>query len=482
MNILVANPPNQKVKNVVRDLLYGCWCAGRRIGGMQMPPLNLLYAATTLKQAGHQVTVLDGLFDEALYEEVKKRFSTFDIVAVLSSTNSFKADVEFLQDIKQIHPRIISVVFGSHASFMPEHCLNEPAVDIIIRREPEMILRNLVATLESQGPLDQVRGIGYKENNRHMLTELFPFIENLDDLPIADRSLLSQRVDYFNPVVQNVPYTTMQTSRGCPARCNFCTVPSFYGKKIRYRSAESVLTELRMLTQMGYREIFFRDETFSVYQDRNRAICQGMIDENLNLSWICNARVDMIDEQDLALMKKAGCHLVKFGVESGDQEILDRIKKGITLEDTRRAFDICHRLNIDTHAHVMLGCPGETVDTIRRTITFVKEIDPGFVSFGIHTPYPGTELFSQVVTSQPEIFDGSGASMDKLHVKGFFNESFTDLSKEDLERWVKRAYRSFYFRPAYLFKRLFMIQNIGQFVRFLIAGSNIFSFSVERES
>ncbi len=481
MNVLVLNPPSQKIKNIVRDLIYGCWCGGKRIGGMQMPPLNLLYAATVLKQDGHHVTFLDGSVDEEQYKRVKQRFKDFKVVAILSSTNSFQADVNFLKEIKIINPAIVSVLFGSHPTFMAKHCLREECVDIIVRREPEFILRNLVNAIEKGKELKEVKGIGYREKEDVIFNDVCPFIENLDELPMPDRDLLPEKVDYFNPVIKRMPYTTMQTSRGCPARCNFCTVPSFYGKKIRYRSAESVLRELKILSDRGYKEIFFRDETFSAYKERNREICEGIFLQGLDLTWICNARVDMIDKEDLTLMKRAGCHLVKFGVESGNQEILENIRKGITVEQTRQAFAICHELRIDSHAHVMLGCPGETNQTIEKTLAFIKEIDPTFVSFGIHTPYPGTELFAEVAIKHPEIQDGTDASMDKLHIKGFFNESFTNLKKEELEAWIKKAYRAIYFRPSYLFKRLRSIQSFSEFMRLVIAGSNIFSFATESE-
>ncbi len=482
MNILIINPPSKKIKNVVRDLIYGCWCAGRRIGGMQTPPLNLLYSASVLKQAGHQIVLVDGGVDDDGYEEAKGKFKEFQMVAMLSSTNSFRLDVDFLKEIKKINPEIVSVLFGSHPSFMPEHCLRESTVDIIVRREPEFILKNLANAIEQSEDWGQVQGIGYREDEKFVFTDLHPFIEDLDQLPIPDRGFLPENIDYFNPVVKRMPYATMQTSRGCPASCNFCTVPSFYGKKIRCRSAESVLRELELLSHQGYKEVFFRDETFSVYKDRNVKICQGIIEKKLDLTWICNARVDMVDKESLELMKKAGCHLIKFGVESGNQKILENIKKGINLSQTSKAFEICHDLKIDTHAHVMLGCPGETNETIKETLRFVKDLDPTFVSFGIHTPYPGTELFEKVACDHPEIKDGSDASMEKLHVKGFFNESFTSLKKQELELWVKRAYRIFYFRLSYLLRRLFSIRSFGELMRILIAGSNIFSFAVEKDA
>ena len=480
MKILILSPANKGIKNVVRDFMYGCWCSGRRIGGMQMPPLNLLYVATVLKENGHNVELVDAGMDYASYEDVKKRARDFGAVVILSSTNSFKMDIESLKELKRLNPYIKTIIFGSHPTFMSEYCLREDCVDIIVRREPEFIIRDVVNALSRNEIWENVKGIGYKNNGKMVLNEFYPFIDDLDKLPIPDRSFLPKNIDYFNPVVKRMPYTTMQTSRGCPARCNFCTVPAFFGKKIRCRSAKNVVKEIKMLCTMGYREIFFRDETFTVYKKRNKEICEMLIKDRVDVTWICNARIDMIDKNDVVLMKRAGCHMIKFGVESGNQNILENINKGITLEQTREAFKICHEVGMDTHAHVMLGCPGESKETIKETINFIKEIDPTTASFGIHTPYPGTELFNRIALEYPEIKDGSDASLEKLHIKGFFNESFTDLQKEELEKYVRRAYRMFYFRLGYLFKRFLSINSFNELMRWAIAGSNIFGFGTEK--
>ncbi|MBL7196588.1 MAG: radical SAM protein [Candidatus Omnitrophica bacterium] len=480
MKVLILSPGNKRIKNVVRDLVYGCWCAGRRIGGTQMPPLNLLYVATILKDSGHNIKFVDAGVDYASYEDAKKRMADFEAVIILSSTNSFKMDLETLIEIKNLNPSIKTIVFGSHSTFMPQSCLREKCIDIIIRREPEFIVRDVINALDRKENWREVYGIGYKQNGNAMLNEFYPFL-NMNELPIPDRNLLPRNIDYFNPLVKRMPYTTMQTSRGCPGECNFCTVPYFYGRQVRYRIANNVIDEVTTLQGLGYKEIFFRDETFSAFKKRNKEICEKLIKNNNDVTWICNARIDLISEEDIALMKKSGCHMIKFGVESGNQQILDNIKKSITVEQTRTIFQISHKLGMNTHAHVMLGCPGETKETIQETLRFVKEIDPTTASFGIHTPYPGTELFNKVAIVHPEIKDGVEASMEKLHIKGFFNEIFTELSKEELEKCVRKAYRTFYFRLGYLLKRLFSINSFNELIRWSIAALNIFSFGVNKD-
>ena len=300
---------------------------------------------------------------------------------------------------------------------------------------------------------------------------------DLDDLPIPDRSLLPSGVSYFNPVVKRLPYTTMQTSRGCPGRCIYCTSPAFYGNRYRFRSIPKVVEELREIVRLGYREVFFRDETFTVGRERVREICEAMLAEGLNLKWIANGRVDLVDEPTMRLMKRAGCHMLNFGVETGDDEILKVYRKGATCDQAREAFRAARAAGLSTHAHIIFGGPGETQQTIEKTIRFVKSIRPSLASFGILTPYPGTSLFDMVAEKRPEIRDGSDSNMDNLHVEGFYSEDICQMSGEALSRAVVRAYRQFYLRPLYLLGRLFGSRSLEEVMIQVIAGLNVFQFA-----
>jgi radical SAM superfamily enzyme YgiQ (UPF0313 family) len=354
-------------------------------------------------------------------------------------------------------------------------------VDFIVLGEPEETLRELTKLIVDGGDIRKVRGIGYREEDSAItLTPARPFL-NLDDLPIPDRSLLPVGVDYFNPVVKRVPYTTMQTSRGCPGRCIFCTAPSFYGKKYRFRSAAHVLEELRLVKRLGFQEVFFRDETFTALRTRNLELCEAMIRENLDLSWIANARVDLVDRESLKLMKRAGCHMVKFGVENGSDEILQAYHKGTTTAQAVKAFQLTKEVGLEAHAHFMIGGPGETLETIQKTIDFAKRLNPTTASFGILTPYPGTRLFSMVAEKHPEIRDGSESNMDNLHVTGFYSDSICGLTGTTLSRAVVGAYRQFYLRPIYVLRRLAKIRSLDQVVILGIAGLNILQYALTGE-
>ncbi|OAN49297.1 B12-binding domain-containing radical SAM protein [Paramagnetospirillum marisnigri] len=480
-NALFLKPPlsGAGARNVVRDFLYGCWCNGRRIGGMQMPPLTELTACTHARQDGVEPVFLDALVEPERFQAlIDTRFEGFFAVAVMSSTQSFRQDVETLERVKALNPGIKAILFGSHPTFMPEYCLQETVVDYLVLREPEDTLRELLGALTRGEPVDELAGLALRHpDGSARINEHRAFV-TMDNLPIPDRTLLPAGADYFNPVVKRLPYTTMQTSRGCPARCNYCTAPTFYGNKTRVRSAEKVLEEMREIKRLGYREIFFRDETFSAYKGRNFKIFEGMAAEGMDFSWIANARVDMIDEDSMRAMKKAGCHMLKFGVETGSDEMLVTYKKGTTTDQARWAFAKAREVGLDTHAHIIFGGPGESLDTIRQTIAFVKEIRPSTVTFGILTPYPGTEIFDMVAEKQPEILDGSGSNMENLHTSGFFNESLCGLSGDELSRQIVRAYREFYVRPGYLLERLSKIRSFEELMISLVAGANVMQFAL----
>jgi len=203
-----------------------------------------------------------------------------------------------------------------------------------------------------------------------------------------------------------------------------------------------------------------------------------MISEKIGLSWIANGRVDMIDREVMRSMKEAGCHLIKFGVESGDDTILKNLNKGTTISQAEEVFRIAREEKLDTHAHIVFGAPGETIETVRKTVEFVKKIRATTVSFGILTPYAGTELFEQVAAFSPEIRDGSMSTMENLHVEGFFSEKLCGLSGDVLSHEITRAYRHFYIRPGYLLERLASLRSWDELMVSLIAGLNVFQFAL----
>lgn len=396
MKILVLNPSSKFTKNVVRDVLYGCWCKGKRIGGASVPPFALLSVATVLKKNGLDVTFLDAVAEQIPFNELVNIGIKYDIIIISSATMSYVEDTFLLEKIKRKKNEIISIVFGAHPTFQPEAALETEMVDFIILGEPEKNIKELIVYLKEGRDYSDLPGIGYRKGQNKKINEI-EYIKDLDELPFLDVDMLPKNIHYFNPLIKRMPYITTTASRGCPGRCTFCTAPFFYGPKIRFKTDEKLLNEMEYYSSKGYREIYFRDETFIIKNKRDKMFCEKLIKRNLDLTWICNVRIGMVDYEDIVYMKKAGCHLIKTGVESGSQEILDNVKKGITIKQTKQFFKWTHEIGIDTHAHVMLGMPGETKETIEKTIDFVMEIAPTTATFGICTPYPGSPLFNEVL-------------------------------------------------------------------------------------
>lgn len=485
MKVMVLIPSSCFSKNVARDLIYGCWCKGKRIGGIKFPPIPQLLVATVLKQFGHDVVLLDAAAKKISFEYLKQEIQKgYRCIIILTSTMTVREDVALLNELKKRNRNLRSIVFGSHPTFMPYASLTYPGIDFIARGESEYIIRDLVNALDIGGlSWRAVKGIGYLDSaGRVILNDPYPFINNLDELPIPDRTMLASGIDYFNPLVKRMPYTTAFTSRGCPGRCIFCSSPAFYGKTIRFRSAESVLEELEIIQKLGYREVFFRDEIFTVSQERTIGICEGILKKKIDISWICSARVGSVSKEMMGLMKKAGCHMLRFGVESGVQEILDNIKKDISIGEIRNTFSWAHEIGMDTHAHLMVGMPGDTQENIARTIQFVKDLNPTVVTFGICTVYPGTELFDIVKNKYPEIGDGSESNLGRLHTEGFYNHVFTSLSNEALAKNIRRLYGAFYLRPAYILKWIMKLGSLDELKRVALAATEVLDFVFRGDS
>lgn len=477
-NILTLIPPTLSGGNTIRDVLYGCWCKGRRIGGGTIPPLTLLSVASALKKNGHFVRLVDADGEKKTLEDIKKDIKGFDLVIVLTSSMSFKEDAKVLAELKKENPRITTSAFGSHPTFMPEACFNADGIDILVRYEPEFIYRELADALQKKaGAWKIINGIAFRDSEGIHVNEPYPFIENLDDLPIPDRHLLNRNLVYFNPLVKRLPYTTSITSRGCPGKCTFCTAPAFTGSKVRHNSADYVLREMEYLLTSGFKEIYYRDETFSFFPQRNKIICETILARKMDVSWLCNVRVGTIKRDMLSLMKKAGCHTIKAGVESGVQEILDKSQKNIKLKDTEDLFRWARELGIATHAHVMLWMPGENKDTMRKTTDFVISLKPTTVDFGICTPYPGAVLFNDILSAHKELKDKMDIDWEMLHTSGHMNKYFTDLTPQELEDGIFKAYRKFYLRPNYIFlciKRV--LCDVKELAKVVKAGFNVLLF------
>jgi radical SAM superfamily enzyme YgiQ (UPF0313 family) len=262
---------------------------------------------------------------------------------------------------------------------------------------------------------------------------------------------------------KRLPAVSMVTSRGCPGKCTFCYQP--YGSLQRQRSPKKIFEEVMYLVKnYGIREISFYDDNFTTQKPRVREFCQMLIDNKVDLTWSCFSRVDWADLNLLKIMKQAGCHQIMYGIESGDQRILDTIRKETTPEKIKRAAKWTKEVGIDVRATFMLGNPGETEETMRNTIDFAIELDPEYVVFNVPSPNPGTQMYDWAVKSgvlreqKWEEFDLTTPTLQ-----------LDSVSQEKVQEYYKLAYRRFYLRPSFMFKRLLRIRNLND-IRNLFAG------------
>ncbi|MEW6033644.1 MAG: radical SAM protein [Chloroflexota bacterium] len=405
------------------------------------PPLLLSYAAAFLRSRGHEVRLLDAQADPhtvpqflAAVKEWSPDFVVFD-----TSTPSFSNDARVAAELKRAVPcRIVFV--GPHVSALPVESMRTEPLDAVVVGEYELSLAEYV---EKGG--DGTLGICYRKNGEVVLNPGRPYIEDLDSLPFPARDLMHNE-RYFDPLLIH-PFTFVLGGRGCPYRCTFCNWPQVMtGRTYRVRSARNIADELEMLDRTyGFKSYLFNDDTFTANRKHAISVAEEVIARGLRLEWGCYSRADNTDREMLEKLRDAGCFLLKVGVESGNQEILDRSKKGYKLERVTQGVKLMKELGFNVHCTFALGLPGETRKTIEETIAFAIKLAPTTVQFSTVVPFPKTELYDYLKAN------GCLATEDwDQYMPVYPIIQYPDLSAQELVGAVRRAYRKYYFRPAYV--------------------------------
>jgi radical SAM superfamily enzyme YgiQ (UPF0313 family) len=314
---------------------------------------------------------------------------------------------------------------------------------------------SLLELLSGKNPTE-IKGIGYKDDGKIIINPPRDIIPDIDVFPFPAYDLLP--MDKYYPAsggYKRKPSLGMITSRGCPGRCTFCK-GNVLGERIRFRSAKKIIEEIIFLQKnFGIKDIAFYDDTFTTNKQNVKDFCDLILKNNLDLTWSCFSRVDTVDQDLLQIMKRAGCHQLMYGVESADKEILKNINKRITLEKVKDTIGATKKAGIDTRLAFMIGNPGETEETIKKTIKYAISLDPDLVSFNITTPYPGTEMFAWAEKNNFLIHK----NWEEYDLSRPVMELPTVSSKKVLE-YYKKAYRQFYLRPSYIFKRLLKLKSL----------------------
>ena len=427
------------------------------------PPLGLASLAAVLEKKDYKVEILDASALQLSENEIVKKADSADVIGITAMTPTINSAIRIAKGIKQKNPNSTIILGGPHATILPEEILNNvPEIDIIVRGEGEETIVELCDALENDQSIENIHGITYRNNSTIKNTPSRPPIMNLNSLPFLAYHLLPlDKYKLHPPHGREYPFMALLASRGCPYNCIFCS-KSVFGSKFRGQSPERIVDEIVYLKEhFGIKEIAFYDDVFTLNQKRIMQFVKELKERNLDIPWTCEARVNLVTEELLKEMKKAGCYMVAYGIESGNQMILNNLRKKITIEQIKSAIEATRKAGIQSVGYFMLGSPGETPETIRQTIDFARSLDIDFAQFSVTTPFPGTDLYDLYLDSgnkNTKWADFIYASLKSSSAPVFETES---LSKEDLQEWNAKAYKEFYLRLSYIWKRFIGMRSIG---------------------
>lgn len=451
MNVLFFTPPTKD------SFVRLGRCGGKSKGGEKWPPVKLMFAAGAIRDIA-RVKILDAdatMGEKEFLDEVKEFEPNALVFEPTPGTIAYEE--KCIEMIKKDFPRASALALGGFATpIAREILMNFKNIDFVIDGESENTLKEFVKTNGKTA----VKGMWYQNNGAPVFFGKREMMENLDDLAFPAHDLIDKKI-YDTPLIKRHPFTITESSRGCPYPCIFCNAHFMDGKVPRFRSPERMIEEMKFIQECGFKEVKFNDETFTFNKERTLKFTKMMRNEKIDIAWKCNTRADRLDEEILESMAQAGCHTIFMGVESVDPKILKYYRKGVSAKQVENAVRIAKKNKIRTVLHFIFGAPDETWDTIRTSIRFACRVNPDFVGFNVLTPYPGTEVFSDL-RKRKLIVSSDWGIFDQSHTAGIRTKN---LSPEDLEKASKIANKEFYFRPSYIMKRLADIKNPHAFKR-----------------
>lgn len=478
MRILLINPPFNRLKGAKTTyfpLGLGYIAAILRKNGFEVGIYNAENCRENLSEISNVMLLkqhykyIQSLNDESHYvwQEIRNTLLMFkpDMVGVSVMTNLYGTAIKVSVLSKEFNPNIKIVWGGPHPTIQSNEVLQNDFVNFVIRGEGELTLVELChALVNGANTFSQIKGLSYKKNGEIVHNQPRELISNLDELPPPAKDL-SLYPKLYSPAHMG----DMITSRGCPFKCAFCSAQNIWGRKVRFISVEKTINEIRdVCEKYNTKDFFFWDDTFTVDRQRTLELCQKLIDERLNISWGCTTRVDAVDNELLKMMKRAGCNIIDFGIESGSERMLKLIKKNITLEQITKAVRLARRHKIDLRFFFMIGFPEETKEDIKQTKDLIRALNSRIIIFSIFTPHPGSELYNQVVESgllprNPDWSQFSHQSLENHFTKYINKDEFRQIVI-DIANLIDRynlgllnacrsvwRYRSYYLKNPYVF-------------------------------
>lgn len=427
-----------------------------------LPPTDLMYLAAVAEKAGLEAKIND-YSQNGDYEADLKEFKP-DYLVVNIATPTLEHDLDAVKKAKEICPNVITIAKGAAFLTLSERIIKEHnELDFGILGEAENTLKEIL----EEKPKAEILGLYYKENDEVKFTGNRPFIEDLDSLPFPARHLVDNNI-YRRPD-NNKVQATIKVSRGCPFHCFFCLATPVSGAKVRRRSPENIVAEIKeCVEKYNIKNFLFWSDIFNIDKDWTMKLCQAIIDSGLKITWSANTRADTADLEMAEMMYKSGCRLVSIGVESGSQYMLEKMGKKITLNDVRRTVKVFKKAKIRIYNYFVIGLPWETEETVEETIKFAIELNSDFISFYTATPLPGSRFYDYALAHN--LFDKE-TSFENAYYYPAVNTH--NLSRERVFELHKSAIKRFYLRPLYILKMLSRIRSFAEIKNYFIAGMNV---------
>lgn len=415
-------------------------------------PNDLAYMAAMLRRIGITPLIKDYPAENLSWESYAADLKSFDPDAVVMSiTNAtILGDMRAFKLAKDFKPEMVTIAKGAlfFACDLKQFQRDEfTSMDFALVGEAETIINDVIEAIRHAHPIENLRGIIYRNHDGAWIrTELQPFVDDLDSLPFPARELLNNKL-YVRPDTGE-PQATIQTARGCPSHCVFCLTPAISGQRVRQRSAKNIVDEIEECVAVhGIRNFFFKADTFTINKKYVIDICREILERNLTISWVANSRVDTVDEERLDWMKRAGCWLVAFGFESGNDAILHKMKKDAVAQDAYRAVRLVKDAGLRVYGFFLIGLPWDTHTTVQETLKFAKKLNCDFSEIHIATPYEGTELHS--------IAESMGLLQQDVIGHNYFSDPVMGtmfLTREEILQYRRKGIRSLYLTPQYILK------------------------------
>ena len=448
-------------------------------GGSELPPLGICSLAAVLRESGYSVAAVDAMALRLNAKDTLEKIKELNpkYVGITTTTMSVHTAAEVAELCKT--EGYTTILGGAHITAVPEETFKRhPHFDIGVIGEGEDTILELVKALDEGKDLNDIPGLLLRKNGEIKLTEPRSFIKNLDKIPLPAWDILPDLATYYQPAVDSLyrfPASSLVTSRGCPGKCVFCD-QKIFGGKCRAYSSDYVIKMIKNLRDdFGIKDLFIHDDNFLVFYKRTREICEKIISEKIDITWSCLGRTDQVDWSVLPLLKKAGCWQINYGIESGSQEILDLIGKGTTLEAMTEAIRKTKEAGIRVKGLFMIGCFGETRETIEATYKYIKELDLDDFHMTCFTPLPGSEAYK--IAHRYGEFDPSWDKMNMFSADNFVPHGFT---KDEIEKAYRKAYRIFYIRPRIMLYYMTKLHSWPMIKKIFRSGLTFLRFTSEK--